>query len=40
MEVGCSEKKNVMDKKGEMEKNQKVMVTVMERIQGIEAVAG
>ena len=40
MEVGCSEKKNVMDKKSEMEKNQKVMVTVMERIQEIEDVAG
>ena len=40
MEVGSSEKKNVMEKKSEMEKNQKVIVTVMERIQGIEDVAG
>ena len=42
MEVGCSEKKNEVDKKNEVEKNQKGMGmgTVMRRIQGMEEVVG
>ena len=42
MEVGCLEKKNEVDKKNEMEKNQKGMGmgTVMRRIQGMEEVVG
>lgn len=40
MGVGCSEKKDVVDKKSEMEKNQKMMGTVMERNQGEEEVSG
>ena len=39
-EVGGAEKKNVVDRKSEKEKNQKKMGRVMERIQGMEEVAG
>ena len=40
MQLGWSEKEYKVDKKGDMEKNQKVMGTVKERNQGKEEVAG
>ena len=40
MQLGWSEKEYKVDKKGDMEKNQKVMGTMKERNQGKEEVAG